>query len=80
MTNELLQPTFTNPNAAERPASASSARPATLLDLDLTELRAWFTERGEPGYRADQVWKAVYGGSRPTPRPSPPCQRPCAPG
>jgi len=61
MTNELLQPTFTNPNAAERPASASSARPATLLDLDLTELRAWFTERGEPGYRADQVWKAVYG-------------------
>lgn len=42
--------------------SARTTRPdAGLLDLSLDELRAWFRGRGEPGYRATQVWKAIYG-------------------
>ena len=38
---------------AEKPAEG-------LLDLSLDELRTWFRERGEPEYRAMQVWKGIY--------------------
>lgn len=33
----------------------------SLLDLSLDELREWLRARGEPSYRAAQVWKGVYG-------------------
>jgi 23S rRNA (adenine2503-C2)-methyltransferase len=38
----------------------------SLLDLSHDELRAWLEARGEPGYRADQLWRAVYGELIPT--------------
>ena len=31
-----------------------------IFDLDLPELEAFFTEWGEPAFRAKQVWQGVY--------------------
>ena len=46
----------------ERPRARATAKPpASVLDLSLEELRAWLGERGHPGYRAAQAWKALYG-------------------
>ena len=32
----------------------------TFYDLSLPDLEAWLTSRGEPRYRAGQVWQAIY--------------------
>jgi 23S rRNA (adenine2503-C2)-methyltransferase len=37
------------------------------FDLDLEQLKAFFLSSGEPGYRAEQVWKGVYQNLAKTP-------------
>jgi 23S rRNA (adenine2503-C2)-methyltransferase len=52
----------TLPIAPDAPAPARDPRPG-LSGLAPDELVAWFTERGEPGWRAQQVADAVWGRS-----------------
>lgn len=44
----------------DKPKARTVKPPVSPLDLSLEELRAWFTERGFPAFRANQLWIALY--------------------